>query len=170
MFHPRAHHLQQAWSQLEQPTTRPISHGNPRPPAQPLPPLELFDNRLTIAPSSAQLLDVWLRACTGQGIPKSKPVHQVTIEAVLSDEQLRRGASLPLRVPVFQQCDTCSGSGRAGFFDCDRCDGEGIAMQVRQIDVLIPAGTAEGAVLPVSLGHMGIRNIRLNVRIRRTDA
>lgn len=129
-------------------------------------PRELFGRTAEYAPSLEEILDTYLRNYTGRNIPKSRRVQALNLEVVLSEEELREGAHLPLRVPIFEACPRCEGTGHAGFFTCDRCGGEGIMTGIHRIDVLIPAGTREGTVIPLSLRQLGVGNLWINLHVR----
>ncbi|MGE5610110.1 MAG: hypothetical protein ACM359_12720 [Bacillota bacterium] len=137
----------------------------PIPPSEKIPDVLFFSESLHYTPSLEELLDIYLRNYTGRGIPKSHHVHAVNLDVVLSSDELAGRTHLPIRVPVFQVCDRCGGSGHAGFFGCDKCNGAGIMEETRTLDVIIPPIGPEGVTIPVSLKHLGIENLRLNLRV-----
>jgi hypothetical protein len=127
-------------------------------------PLELFSTMPEYAPSLEEILDKYLRNFTGR-LPKSRSAQALNVIVILSPEQLIDDVHLPVRVPLFHICQRCGGSGRAGFFGCEKCEGAGIIEEIRTLDILIPAHTPQGAALPLSLEHLGIENLHLNVQV-----
>ncbi|HEX2971237.1 MAG TPA: hypothetical protein VHP11_02820 [Tepidisphaeraceae bacterium] len=167
-FTPHLDDVQRIHHDLSQPalTSLPsIPMPADRPASQSLPELLLFSESLAYAPSFEEMLDVYLQNFTGRGIPKSHPIHTVNLDVILSREELAGRSHLPIRVPLFHICDRCGGSGRAGFFGCDRCNGAGILEELRTLDVIIPPIGPEGAIIPLSLRHLGIENLNVNLRI-----
>lgn len=131
--------------------------------------LIILSNEHAYTPSHEEILATFLRNFTGRGIPKSRPVHALNIEFLLTPEQAMRGTSVPLSIPLFEPCPTCEGTGQAGYYGCDVCEGRGMIDRFHRLDVLIPAGCTDGEMIPVSLGHAGVRNIYLNFRVRVAD-
>lgn len=132
---------------------------------QAIPAVFLFSESLHYNPSVEEMLDTYLRNYTGRGLPKSHHTHVVNLDLVISPNDLAGRTHLPVHVPLFHICDRCGGSGHAGFFGCDKCDGAGIIEEFRTIDVIIPPIGPEGASIPVSLKHLGVENLQLNLRI-----
>ncbi len=126
---------------------------------------DLFSESLGFAPSFEELLDTYLQNFTGRNIPKSRPVRAVNVHVVLTPEQLEEGAHLPISAPVFRICRCCGGSGSAGYSICEPCLGQGFSEEIRSAEVLIPAHSAQGQVIPLSLRHLGISNLYLNIHV-----
>lgn len=146
--------------QLEQETPEPLLHSRYGQGAH------LFESFYTHHPSIERLAEVLLQNFTQKAVPKSKPVHDVNLELVFSPAEARSGGTFPLQIPVPQVCRRCNGTGRAGLFICDRCEGIGTKWTAQQLDIIIPAGTRDGTVIPLSLRPLGIRNLYLNLHIR----
>ncbi len=132
-------------------------------------PVDLIGGFASHHPSVQQIMERLLQNFTGQRIPKSCPLKRLQVELVLSPDQARAGGTVPLHVPIAHVCERCAGTGRAGLFVCDMCEGHGVDWQMARVDVLIPRGTQSGTMLPVSLRHLGIRNLYLNLHIRVSD-
>lgn len=135
------------------------------PTADVMEPIDLFQSFQTHRPSFEALHDLLLRNFTGHGIPKSRPVQQVTVELVLSPAQAEAGGDVPIDIPLARICPTCQGTGQTGFFECDACGGHGMHWEVERIDVLLPRAVADGTVIPLSLRHLGVNNLYLNLRV-----
>jgi molecular chaperone DnaJ/curved DNA-binding protein len=144
------------------PHARPRSHW----PSFPFLP-DLFDSFHSHRPGGTEPLEaLFEQNFTHHHVPKSNPVHALNLELVFSPEEAATGGTFRLSIPVPDVCTVCAGTGRAGFYECHACAGMGTVLRSRSLDVLIPAGTREGAVLPVSLGAFGVRNLYLNVHVR----
>jgi molecular chaperone DnaJ len=96
-----------------------------------------------------------------------RPVAPTSLvaELVLGREDARRGAVLPLDIPVSSTCLTCRGTG-GSLFDCPRCGGEGQIARRLPVPVRVPAGTREGAVFEVRTGDPAVPCILLTVHLR----
>lgn len=131
--------------------------------------LVILSTRHGYTPSHEEILSTYIRNFTGRGTPKSRPVHALGLEVLLTPEQAAHGTSIPLTIPLFEACPTCEGSGRAGYYECDRCEGRGLVERFHRLDVLIPAGQADGDVIAVPLKHAGVRNLYLKLHLRVTE-
>ena len=129
------------------------------------PTLNLFDSFQTFHPSREELMEVYRRHCTGRGIPKSQPLRELQVDVVLSPEQAQAGGRLPFEIPIARTCEICQGSGRTGFYHCDGCDGGGLLWENVPLDVLLPRPVRDGTVVPISLQHLGVRNLYLKLRV-----
>ena len=127
--------------------------------------LDLLSDSLEFLSAVEELVETYLRNFTGRGIPKSRPVHTVNVNVLLTPEQMEEGWHLPIRVPTFDICPYCGGSGVPGFYRCDQCRGEGFTEQIRTADVVVRQHVGQGAVIPVSLQPMGIDNLYLNIHV-----
>lgn len=152
----RQEHLRQVQAHA-QPVARP--HMRP-------PPMDLFGGFARYGPSHEQLLHTYRRNVALRHAPKSAAPRQVDVEVVISPAQAMRGTHLPLRVPTYRACGTCGGSGRAGYYVCDQCGGHGLYVQPLTLDVLVPRGTRDRTVIPVSLKPAGVSNLYLHIHVR----
>lgn len=129
-------------------------------------PVHLFDSFQTHRPTTEHLSRLIAQNFTGRDVPKSRPRHPVHIDIILDPSQATAGGRLPLHIPVPEVCGRCAGTGRAGSAKCDACDGEGGVWRDAQVDVLIPPNTRDNIAVPVSLTHLGIRNLHLVLHLR----
>jgi DnaJ-class molecular chaperone len=142
---------------LEQPEqVRPIAQS----------PMDLIRDFERHTPSVEEIVETFAKNFTGRHQPKAVHAHELNVEVVLTPAEASRGGSIPLGVPVFKPCATCAGTGRTGSARCDVCDGHGSEQVTARIDVLVPARTADGTAIPVSLKHLGIKNLYLRVLVR----
>lgn len=150
----------------------PSSLGWSRPTAAPLwpEPLELLSSLATYRPSREEIVDHFIRATTGRGMPKSRRLGELNLEVVVSPAQSAQGGILPIDVPIAQLCAPCDGSGHAGFFRCDACAGHGLIWSHARIDVPMPANASDGTLLGVPLQELGIDGIDIRLHVRVSDA
>jgi molecular chaperone DnaJ len=143
--------------------------AQPQRPSAPAPifsePLSLMESFHTHRPSIQALQDLLSQNFIGD-LPKSRRVHEVSVEVMLTPEQAAAGGVVPLDIPVAHVCTRCAGTGTAGFFQCDACEGHGVDWELRRLDVLLPRPAADGASVNVPLRHLGISNLYLTVRVR----
>jgi len=130
------------------------------------PAMDLFESFASHWPSREEISRVIEENFTQRSRSKFTAVHPVTIEVVLSTDEAASGGHIPLRIPVPEVCPICQGSGRTGFFTCDICGGAGSRWIEHQVDVLVPGGARDGMMIPVSLRHLGVRNMDVNCLVR----
>src|SRR5258706_9839486 len=130
--------------------------------------LDLLNGFATVHPGVDELMAHMLTNFTG-GAAKSNPTHELNVEVVLTHAQAARGGAVPMVVPVARVCTVCGGTGRAGFFACEACDAHGTVWQRASVDVPVPRGAGNGAVIETSLRHLGIRNMWLKTHVRVAD-
>ena len=85
----------------------------------------------------------------------------------LSVNEARRGATMPIEVPVRLTCHQCGGRGESWSESCSRCQGSGSLLLHHVVQVTIPAGVIDGdrfyfSVVPRH--HLPTR-IELQVRV-----
>lgn len=131
-------------------------------------PIDILRDFENFVPSMEEIVDHFRRNFEPHREPKVHHVRDLNIEVVLSPAEVEHGGRLSLAVPIFKPCRTCAGTGRAGLARCDDCAGAGTHHLTTQVDVLIPPHTPHGTVIPVSLSHLGIRNLMLQVHVRTT--
>ena len=85
----------------------------------------------------------------------------------LSPYEARRGATLPLDVPVCCVCRTCGGRGESWSELCLTCAGSGSEMLSHPVHVSVPAGVCDGALFrfTVTPRHHPATRIELHVRV-----
>jgi DnaJ-class molecular chaperone len=127
---------------------------------------ELLSGFERYSPSQQEIRESIEQNFTQHHLPKSMVQRELTVEVLMSPEQAARGGSVPIDFPVAHVCHTCNGTGVAGFYLCDDCGGQGMDWESQRIDVLIPANVNDGTNIPVSLKHLGVNNLFLNVLVR----
>ena len=143
--------------------------ARPQRPSTPAPifpePLSLMESFHTHRPSVQALQDLLSQNFIGD-LPKSRRVHEVSVEITLTPEQAAAGGVVPLDFPVARVCTRCVGTGTAGFFQCDACEGHGVDWELRRLNVVLSRPAGDGASVNVPLRHLGISNIYLTVHVR----
>jgi hypothetical protein len=112
------------------------------------------------------LFDRFLRNFTRRAVPKAERPEGLTCNVVLSPEEAARGGVLPIQVPVFLRCPTCSGTGRSWLFPCIDCGATGILEEPATIRLRIPPGLRSGSRFTAPLADLGIGNLILEVLVR----
>jgi DnaJ-class molecular chaperone len=120
----------------------------------------------SVRPSFEALFERLTENFTGLGRTKVEQAEPLNFELILSREEAARGVVVPFQVPVLTPCPGCGGRGRDWLFDCEHCDGEGRLVDRRALNVRVPAGVRDGAVIEVSMDRLGIRNLWLRVHVR----
>ena len=100
--------------------------------------------------------------------PKSQPPRPIEMEMVLSPLEASAGGHFSISVPVAHVCERCDGTGSTGFFPCDLCEGRGVDWRAARVVVFITPGMSDGEIIPISLTHLGVKNLFLNVHVRVT--
>lgn len=134
---------------------RPISHS----------PIDLIRDFERHTPSAEEIIATFARNFTHRHEPKAVHARDVNLEVVLTPAEAARGCAIPLSVPVFRPCQSCSGTGVTGSYRCDICDGHGSERIDARVDVIVPARTVDGTAIPISLKHLGITNLYLRVLV-----
>jgi hypothetical protein len=150
--------LAQAASRAE-----PLVTGRGRPEPLIREPIVVAEGPGTVRPSLDELDEHLLRNL--QGLPKASRAEALNLDVVLSPQEARAGAGLPLSVPFFAWCAACGGRGAAWPWRCSRCDGRGWTEVRRTIEVRIPP-TVSNRVLEVPLSGLGIHNLYLRLHLR----
>jgi DnaJ-class molecular chaperone len=128
-------------------------------------PMSLWEEFGTVLPDIGEILDHIRRDFFGP-IRKVEPLRELNVEFILNPDEASCGGSLPLDVPVYEDCPRCDGRGGAFPFPCLLCDGKGWSWGKRTISVRIPPGVQDGTVMQIPLQKLGIEHLYLNVYIR----
>jgi molecular chaperone DnaJ len=96
--------------------------------------------------------------------PKAERMEALTVDVLLSPEEVRAGGEIRLMVPAQLECPACEGEATIGGFRCWRCSGEGRVTSEFPVLIEYPAFTPKGYFVGVPLDHLGIRNFYLVAR------
>lgn len=147
-----------------------LAQAEPVPPPAPRvvaeSPIDLFTDFEGHSPSVEEIMDAFLQNFTHQHENKAHHMKDLNFQVVLTPTEAIRGGVLPLSIPIVEPCAVCEGTGRIGFLLCEACAGQGSAQTNAPVHVVIPRHVADGTTMPISLAHLGIHNLYLNLQIR----
>jgi DnaJ-class molecular chaperone len=124
----------------------------------------------TFTPSLDEVFDWLWNNYSSLDRPKSGRMQQLTLEVPLTREQARSGGTANVMVPVRATCPICRGHGGVGPYECARCAGEGAIAGEIPVSIAFPPGLVSGHAVVIPLERFGIRNLRLTVLFRPTNA
>lgn len=90
----------------------------------------------------------------------------IAAELRLSAREAREGAVVPLGVPVQCTCRACGGRGEQWPERCHQCLGCGIQVVRHDVEVSVPAGTADGDQFSFSVSARHDVSTRIELRVR----
>lgn len=122
----------------------------------------------SFTPSLNEILDWFQGNFSHSNKPKSGRVQNLTLEVILTPEQVRRGGFARIAVPPQPLCPTCHGHAGSGFQECPRCAGYGTISGEIPIQVSFPPGLTRDHTVLIPLDRYGIRNTRMTVLFRPT--
>ena len=129
-------------------------------------PIELMSSFQSYHPSLDALWRQFEQNFLPTHAPKSQPPRPIDMEMVLSPDEAISGGHFSIDVPVAHVCPRCEGTGSTGFFPCDLCEGRGVDWRAARVVVFITPGMSDGEIIPISLTHLGVKNLFLNVHVR----
>ena len=124
----------------------------------------------TFQPSVDEIFDWLWRNYSSLTPPKSGKVQNLTLEVLLTAEQVMRGGNARVMIPARAACPTCSGFGAVGAYRCIHCAGEGAISGEVPVTIAFPPGLVKDHAVVVPLDRFGIHNLRLTVLFRPIDA
>lgn len=132
------------------------------------PPMSILQDFASYSPSRDALYARLLSNFTGRGRPKGERTEALNVSIELTPQEAIRGVTVPVGVPAFAPCHDCRGSGYDWLAVYTACGGQGTIEREQAVPVRIPPLTQQGAVIEVSLKHLGIQNffLRLHIDIR----
>ena len=129
-------------------------------------PVHLLHSFETHHPGRTAIVEQFARNVLPHGEAKARAVRPLNVEITIHPDAARRGGRVPIDVPIARLCERCQGTGSTGAADCDDCDAHGLHWNVARVDVLLSPPVKDGTVVPVSLTHLGVRNLYLRVRVQ----
>jgi DnaJ-class molecular chaperone len=126
---------------------------------------ECFDDEIAIDfPSVGRVVDRMRDAFLGE----RPDADVVSAEVCLSEQEARRGAIVPLEVPIRATCPGCGGRGETWTEPCRQCCGTGDSLLRHPVRVAVPARVADGATFRfrVSSPHTGSVRVEVRVAVR----
>jgi hypothetical protein len=98
-------------------------------------------------------------------VESDSSTERLCAEIHLSRQQARRGASVPIDVPVRSTCGACGGRGEVWGDLCEPCRGSGQSFHHQTFTVPLPPGVAHGARFTFSVSPPRGLRTRLDVRV-----
>lgn len=130
-----------------------------------LSPPELWDEDVAIDfPSAARVVDR-IRASFFNAERGPSDDGAVVAEISLSRDEARLGVDVPLLLPTRRLCASCGGRGEVWLDRCTPCNGAGDVVSPREVRIIVPAGTEDGARFRVALAPEGGRVTAIEIRV-----
>ncbi len=130
-----------------------------------LSPPELWDEDVAIDfPSTARVVDR-IRASflnAEHGAAEDAPL---VAEISLSQDEALSGVDVPLLLPIRRLCPSCGGRGEVWLDVCAPCAGAGELVSPRQVRIVVPPGTEDGAQFRVAVAPEGGRITPIEIRV-----
>lgn len=107
----------------------------------------------------------------GSGFSFSRRGSDIEYELPVTLEEVHRGATRILSIPLEEECPACRGKGNRDQSACEACRGRGIRQTTDTVTVNIPRGTAAGTLLRVpgrgeaDIGGGGRGDLYLRIKI-----
>lgn len=134
-----------------------------------------FGEPIRSRPESATVSQGWAktpRATVGQPQVAPRGPSDVEAELRLVPEEAARGGPMEVRVSISQPCSACKGHGNIPGGSCAACEGQGTIWQSRLLQLRLPPGLRDGALLCIpgygkaANSHAASGDLYLLVRVR----
>lgn len=79
-----------------------------------------------------------------EGFRRAQASPALSADIILSQEELLRGGSIPVEVPIQVECPYCFGFGNTFFFRCPECGGTGVIRDGHRMYIDIPLNVQHG--------------------------
>jgi DnaJ-class molecular chaperone len=137
-------------------------------PAEPLvpEPVSLFRDFHRFGPSREEIHRRFRSNFEPLGGSKGERIEPLNVELILTPEEVARGGSLPIAVPVFRSCPLCDGTGDDWGFACLLCSGNGMLEEEATVRLHIEPGVRDNSVYELPISGLGIHNFYLRVILR----
>lgn len=127
-------------------------------------PVSILGEPDAVMPSIEEVFERFIRNFTEFARPKSEQVQSFNLGVILTHDEARRGAVLPVAVPVLALCESCGGLGGT-IFPCPYCNQRGRVVRDAVVRVRIPPMVRDGTVIGVPLERIGVRNFCLSIHV-----
>ena len=128
-------------------------------------PIDLSLDFATHRPS-LESLRAYIYRRTREGVAKSRQVKHLRVEIVLSRIEAKVGGTLPLEVPIYENCTRCEGDGTLHDIVCPRCDGSGARETRRTVPINIPRDVRDRTLFEYDLAAFELPDTVLHAEIR----
>lgn len=119
--------------------------------------------------SSSRVFEDIFESVLGSFLRHSVPEREIRpldMTLDLSEEEAWRGGIYFVELPVFWPCPACKGVGHVWGAICQECDETGLQEERRTVQITIPSGVPNGAVLNLALRGLGVHNLYLRIHIK----
>jgi molecular chaperone DnaJ len=96
---------------------------------------------------------------------RRQPLNDISLDVVLSPRESREGGLFPIALPVHETCPHCAIPGLSRHNYCPGCGGSGSRVVERKLALGIPPCTGHGTAVTLQLDEVGLRGVRLHVRV-----
>jgi len=127
-------------------------------------PVSILGEPDTVMPSIEEVFERFIRNFTEFGRPKSEHIEGFDLGVILNRGEARRGAVLPVAIPVLAMCEGCGGLGGT-ILACPYCNQRGRVVRDAIVRVRIPPMVRDGTVIEVPLERIGVTNLFLRVHV-----
>ncbi len=113
----------------------------------------------TFSPSFDEIFDnLWNEL---QRYPETKSGRHATLsmEIRLTPDQVRRGGTVRVDLPLMRPCEICAGRGDIGTFYCRRCHGTGSLRDELSFLVEFPPGINDSHQIAIPLDQYGVHDL-----------
>ncbi len=102
------------------------------------------------------------------GSPAGMPPR---VEVILSPQEARSGARIPLEIPVRVPCNRCRGTGGTWLYPCTSCGGSGIIASVKTVSLDIPPGLSRDTSVNLTVSDRDgfVQNLTVVLKVRVWD-
>jgi molecular chaperone DnaJ len=110
--------------------------------------------------------EFWTEGGPGFSDKRDQRHHNLFVEITLTPLEARRGCEIPLRVPFWQICTRCRGTGFVGGLICGLCRGRGEQRLEKKIKVSIPPGMRSGMEMRIPLKDPELKGVNLIATVK----
>ena len=113
-------------------------------------------------------IEDWLDPAAFRRGASPKKRYTAELELILTSEEAKKGGVLPAEITLSSPCATCLGAGEMLTFQCPSCSGWGITTKPASIQIEVPPGTKNRAILRGRISRPDADYIvRIQVKVRR---
>jgi len=113
----------------------------------------------TFRPSLDEILDYLQNALDIRAHHKAERFQTLTMEVVLTPDQVARGGWMQIFLPLEAECSTCEGTGTTGFRRCWQCGGSGMIRGEFPLEVGYPPSMRDYYQVAIPLDRFGLHDV-----------
>ncbi|HUL21317.1 MAG TPA: DnaJ domain-containing protein [Thermodesulfobacteriota bacterium] len=112
--------------------------------------------------------DLWIDQWSDLFDERDQIHTDLSVEITLTPSEAREGCKVPLKIPIWESCRSCGGSGFVGELICGLCRGRGEERSGKKMRVTLPPGVTSGTKMRISLRDLGLKGVYLIATIKVT--